>query len=52
MEEYKPLENKDLGNVRNYEETDVASFAKMIFGFTYDTGSTSHIVSYKVPTYT
>ncbi|MDD5213258.1 MAG: DUF1800 family protein [Candidatus Gracilibacteria bacterium] len=52
MEEYKPLDNKDLGSIRNYEETDVASFAKMIFGFTYDTGSTSHIVSYQVPTYT
>lgn len=51
MEEYKPLENKDLWSTRNYEETDVASFAKMIFGFTYDTGSTSHTVSYQMPTY-
>lgn len=44
MGEYKPGESKELGSVRNYEETDVAALAKILTGLRSD--PTTHIVSY------
>lgn len=44
MGEYKPGESKELGSVRNYEETDVAALAKILTGLESDT--TTHMVSY------
>lgn len=44
MGEYEPGKSKDAGDVRNYEETDVASLAKILTGFRSD--SVTHQVSY------
>ena len=44
MGEYKYGESKELGNTRNYEESDVAAFAKILTGLRSD--PTTHIVSY------
>ncbi len=44
MGEYKNGDSKELGSVRNYEETDVAALAKILTGLRSDT--TTHIVSY------
>ena len=44
MGEYLPGESKELGSPRNYEESDVASVAKILTGFESDT--TTHRVSY------
>lgn len=44
MGEYEPGKSKDSGDVRNYEETDVAAFAKILTGFRSD--SVTHVVSY------
>lgn len=44
MGEYKVGESKDNGDVRNYEETDVASIARILTGFKSD--AMTHAVSY------
>lgn len=44
MGEYEPGKSKDAGDVRNYEESDVAAFAKILTGFRSD--SVTHAVSY------
>lgn len=44
MGEYKPGDSKELGSVRNYEETDVAALAKILTGLKSD--PTTHLVSY------
>lgn len=44
MGEYKNGESKELGSTRNYEESDVAAFAKILTGLKSD--PTTHIVSY------
>lgn len=44
MGEYKSGESKELGSIRNYEETDVAALAKILTGLESDV--TTHMVSY------
>jgi uncharacterized protein (DUF1800 family) len=44
MGEYKPGESKELGSIRNYEESDVAALAKILTGLKSD--PTTHTVSY------
>lgn len=44
MGEYLPGESKENGNTRNYEESDVASVAKILTGFMSD--PLTHQVSY------
>lgn len=44
MGEYKYGESKELGSVRNYEETDVAALAKILTGLRSD--AVTHMVSY------
>ncbi len=51
MDEYKPLESLDLWNTRNYEETDVASLAKILFWYKFDESSINHTVYYQAPTF-
>ncbi|MFB0965276.1 MAG: DUF1800 family protein [Patescibacteria group bacterium] len=44
MGEYEPGKTKEAGDARNYEESDVAAFAKILTGFRSD--SVTHAVSY------
>ncbi len=44
MGEYEPGKTKEAGDARNYEESDVAAFAKVLTGFRSD--SVTHAVSY------
>ena len=44
MGEYKPGESKELGSIRNYEERDVASIARILTG--YESDALTHRVSY------
>lgn len=44
MGEYLPGDSKEKGSVRSYEETDVASVAKILTGFVSD--PLTHKVSY------
>lgn len=46
MGEYEPGKSKENGDIRNYEEADVAALAKILTGFRSD--STTHRVSYDV----
>lgn len=51
MDEYKPWESKDLWDVRSYEESDVASLSKILFGYEFDESSSLHVVTYNPPVY-
>ena len=46
MGEYEPGKSKDHGDIRNYEESDVAALAKVLTGFRSD--SVTHALSYDV----